>query len=126
MSNDDTLKEYESNLGYDKCHKTIGYDASPCQKDCQRLEKSDFAKKCSKDGGFFKCCIRLAESGCKISHYFHSGEMQNIATNADFAVPFLSAHITMDSQSFYLQITRCLQPNLKDQRQIILILQRVF
>ena len=59
LANEDTVKDYVDNLGYDTCHKTKGYDASPCQKDCRRLEKSDFAKKCSNDGGFFKCCIRL-------------------------------------------------------------------
>ena len=127
MSNEDTLKEYESNLGYDTCRKTTEYDASPCVKDCQDLEKSDFAKKCSKDGGFFKCCIRFEK---KVNRLLNSdnylGETQNIAMNADFAVPFPSAHMKMGCQRFYLQTTLWPQLNLKDLRQIILMLQKVF
>ena len=46
-------------LGYDTCHQTKEYDAEECYKDCKKLEKSDFSKKCEKDGGLFKCCIRL-------------------------------------------------------------------
>ena len=127
MSNEDTLKEYESNLGYDTCRKTTEYDASPCVKDCQDLEKSDFAKKCSKDGGFFKCCIRFEK---KVNRLLNSdnclGETQNIVTNADFAVHFPSAHMIMESQRFYLQTTLWQQPNLRDPPQIILMLLKVF
>ena len=46
-------------LGYDTCHRTHGYDASPCYKDCKELQKQDFAKKCNQGGGLFKCCIRF-------------------------------------------------------------------
>ena len=45
-------------FGYDTCHRTKEYDADECYKDCQNLEKSDFAKICEKNGGLFKCCIR--------------------------------------------------------------------
>ena len=45
-------------LGYDTCHKIEGYNVDKCHQDCKRLEKSDFAKQCKKDGGLFKCCIR--------------------------------------------------------------------
>ena len=45
-------------VGYDTCHRTKEYDAADCYKDCQNLEKSGFAKKCVKNGGLFKCCIR--------------------------------------------------------------------
>ena len=45
-------------FGYDTCHRTKEYDAEECYKDCQNLEKSDFAKICEKNGGLFKCCIR--------------------------------------------------------------------
>ena len=54
-------KEFLDNwvkLGHDTCHKIQGYDAEKCHKDCKKLEKSDFAKECKKDGGLFKCCIR--------------------------------------------------------------------
>ena len=106
LSNDDTLKEYESNLGYDTCRKTKGYDASPCIKDCQRLEKSDFAKKCAEDGGLFKCCIRFKRNAINYKkRHSRLGEMQNIVMNADFAAHFLSAQILPESQSFYLQMT---------------------
>ena len=45
-------------FGYDTCHKIEGLDASECAKDCEELEKSDFAKKCAEEEGLFKCCIR--------------------------------------------------------------------
>ena len=45
-------------LGHDTCHRTQGYDVTPCHQDCQQKEKSGFAQQCKKDGGLFKCCIR--------------------------------------------------------------------
>ena len=45
-------------LGYDTCHVTKEYDASKCHQDCIKLEKSSFAKNCTKNGGLYKCCIR--------------------------------------------------------------------
>ena len=45
--------------GYDKCHKVEGYNVDACHQDCQNAEKSDFAKNCEKEGGLYKCCIRL-------------------------------------------------------------------
>ena len=44
--------------GYDTCHRTEEYDADQCHQDCQKQEKSDFARNCTKDGGLYKCCIR--------------------------------------------------------------------
>ena len=52
------LSNLVDNLGYDTCHPITGYDASPCEKDCRTLEKSDFAKNCTENDGLFKCCIR--------------------------------------------------------------------
>ena len=45
-------------LEYDTCHVTKEYDASKCHQDCIKLEKSSFAKNCTKNGGLYKCCIR--------------------------------------------------------------------
>ena len=45
-------------FGYDTCHKVEGLNASVCAKDCEELEKSDFANKCAEEEGVFKCCIR--------------------------------------------------------------------
>ena len=56
------LLEWEA-LGYDTCHKIEGYNVDECHQDCKRLEKSDFAKQCKKDGGLIKCCIRQLEKG---------------------------------------------------------------
>ena len=64
------------NAGYDSCHRTKGslhistiigkfllcfpqeYDAKQCHLDCEKQEKSGFAKECREGGGVFKCCIR--------------------------------------------------------------------
>ena len=55
-------KKYLTNLvdklGYDACYPIKGYDASVCEKDCKRREKSPFAKNCTANDGMFKCCIR--------------------------------------------------------------------
>ena len=45
-------------LGQDTCHRTHGYDAEKCHRDCKKRETSDFAKQCREDGGLYKCCIR--------------------------------------------------------------------
>ena len=34
------------------------YDMTGCVKKCIKIEKSRFAKKCKKDGGYFKCCVK--------------------------------------------------------------------
>ena len=57
------------NLGYDSCHKIDKYDVSKCHKDCKKQEKSKFAKKCKKDGGLFKCCIRRDKEYCHECRY---------------------------------------------------------
>jgi hypothetical protein len=41
-----------------KCRAIEGYDASKCAEDCKEAEKEEFAKNCTKKGGFFKCCVR--------------------------------------------------------------------
>ena len=51
------LQEWED-LGHDKCYRTEEYDVRLCHEDCKKREKGDFAKKCKKDGGLFKCCVR--------------------------------------------------------------------
>ena len=51
------LREWED-LGHDKCYRTEEYDVRLCHEDCKKREKGDFAKKCKKDGGLFKCCVR--------------------------------------------------------------------
>ena len=52
------LTNLVQNAGYDTCHRIKGYDVEQCHQDCQKLEKSNFAESCRKDGGFYKCCIR--------------------------------------------------------------------
>ena len=49
-------------LNYDSCYKIDGIDASKCARDCDKLANTDFAKKCEKDNGLFKCCIRYIHS----------------------------------------------------------------
>lgn len=44
--------------GYDSCHRTEGYEVEKCQEDCERRERSSFAKTCQAEGGLYKCCIR--------------------------------------------------------------------
>ena len=43
---------------HDEVEFPSGLDASICQQDCTKYEESDFAKKCKKDKGYFKCCVR--------------------------------------------------------------------
>ena len=52
------LKSIEQKLGYDKCHRIEGIDASVCAADCEKLKRTYFAKDCRINGGLFKCCIR--------------------------------------------------------------------
>ena len=61
-------------LGHDTCHRTHGYDAEKCQEDCKDRGKSDFAKKCEKKGGLFKCCIRQVQfsKATKCHTYIHT------------------------------------------------------
>ena len=53
------LRNLVERSGYDSCHRTEEYDAQQCYEDCQKQEMSQFAEKCRKDGGLYKCCIRL-------------------------------------------------------------------
>ena len=48
----------QTRLGYDRCHHIQNYDARKCERDCKKLAKSEFAKKCESRNGLFKCCIR--------------------------------------------------------------------
>ena len=52
------LKHQVEVLGYDTCHRIEEYDVKTCYDDCERLKKEEFATKCKKEGGLFKCCIR--------------------------------------------------------------------
>ena len=55
----DFVEDMVKSLNYDSCHVITDYDATKCAEDCKRLEREDFAKECAKNGGLFKCCIRL-------------------------------------------------------------------
>ena len=50
--------------GYNSCHHLDSLDASICAKDCEKLEKGQFAKNCASNGGLFKCCIRRDRGSC--------------------------------------------------------------
>ena len=52
------LADMVRTLNYDTCHAITEYDASKCAADCENLGKSQFAMKCTGDGGLYKCCIR--------------------------------------------------------------------
>ena len=52
------LNKRVSMENYDTCHTIKGYDASKCAEDCNDLKRSKFAKKCEKNNGVYKCCIR--------------------------------------------------------------------
>ncbi|XP_023324173.1 uncharacterized protein LOC111698145 isoform X2 [Eurytemora carolleeae] len=55
----------EKKKGYESCHSlNSSLDASICQQDCTKYEESDFAKKCKKDEGYFKCCVRRDKANC--------------------------------------------------------------
>ena len=52
-------------MGYKTCHiLNNSLDASVCADDCKKWEKQKFAKKCAKDGGLLKCCIRRYAALC--------------------------------------------------------------
>ena len=53
------LRNQTKIIGYDTCHRIQNYNARKCDRDCKKLEKSDFAKNCRNKNGLFKCCIRL-------------------------------------------------------------------
>ena len=55
---EDFLADMVKNLNYDTCHAIRDYDATKCAEDCKQLEREDFAKECTDNGGLFKCCIR--------------------------------------------------------------------
>ena len=52
------LRNQTEIIGYDTCHQIQNYNARKCERDCKKLEKSDFAKECESKNGLFKCCIR--------------------------------------------------------------------
>ena len=58
------LTNLVDNLGYDSCHRTVGYDAAACAADCSVSEKSTFARQCTAKGGLYKCCIRRDKEFC--------------------------------------------------------------
>ena len=45
--------------GYKTCHHINSLDATICANDCKKFEHSEFAKNCTENEGFFKCCIRF-------------------------------------------------------------------
>ena len=94
------IDNWVDNLGFDTCHRTQGYNVDKCHKDCQKLEKSNFAKKCARDGGLFKCCIRLIhifkQNFTLIKVNFLEGGTRSIATTAGTAAPCQSAHLRRD------------------------------
>jgi len=65
----DFLKTWVEQLGFDTCHKIDNYNVDKCHADCKKQEKSKFAKKCKKDGGLFKCCIRRDKEYCHECRY---------------------------------------------------------
>ena len=38
-------------------NKSEPWNITACVKKCVKMEKSQFAKKCKKTGGYFKCCV---------------------------------------------------------------------
>ena len=86
-------------LGYDTCHRTHGYDASPCYRDCKKLEQHYFAKKCLNDGGLFKCCIRFGFMFEVAIWYLSLEETKNFVMIVDTAVLYLFAQPNMDQVS---------------------------
>ena len=46
-------------MGYKTCYVlNSSLDATVCAKDCDRLRKEEFAKRCKNKGGMYKCCIK--------------------------------------------------------------------
>ena len=93
------LKHIKRELGYDSCHKIEGIDASRCAQDCEKWERSEFANKCARRNGLFKCCIRY--NHCHIHNLTIAlqGEIKNFAMNVDIVAPFPSALIKMGPHS---------------------------
>ena len=58
------LKGEVRTVGYKSCHHIDSSDVSRCAKDCKKLNKTDFARDCRKNGGLFKCCIRRDRRYC--------------------------------------------------------------
>ena len=83
------------NLGYDSCHKIDEYDVSKCHKDCKKQEKSKFAKKCKKDGGLYKCCIRRDKAFCHECRYCCS---LSVCTMKDGITYYKFTNATLDKK----------------------------
>ena len=65
-------------MGYKTCHVlNSSLDATICAKDCDRLGKQDFAKKCREKGGLFKCCIRRDAAFCHECRYLIGIKQEN-------------------------------------------------
>ena len=58
------LDQFVNDLGYKTCHHLDSLDATKCAEDCESLEKGEFAKNCTSNGGLFKCCIRRDHRSC--------------------------------------------------------------
>ena len=57
-------------MGYKTCHVlNSSLDATVCAKDCDFLEKQDFATNCKDKGGLYKCCIRRDKAFCHECRY---------------------------------------------------------
>ena len=94
------IDNWVDNLGFDTCHRTQGYNVDKCHKDCKKLEKSKFAKKCARDGGLFKCCIRFIhifkQNLTLIKVNFLEGGTRSIAITAGIVAPCQSARLRKD------------------------------
>jgi len=66
---DHYIKKMVDDMKYDNCYRIRGTDASKCAADCEESSKSDFAKKCAKNQGLFKCCIRRDKEFCHECRY---------------------------------------------------------
>ena len=121
-----SLKSWEG-LGYDTCHKIVGYDAQKCHEDCKQLEKSDFANRCREDGGLFKCCIRRDKEFChecrfcctlsvcttsKGTRYrMTEKSLKNLrASVVDAGTPNAVSGFSLDIPMIYFFDYRCLKP----------------
>ena len=87
-------------LGYDTCHRTHGYDASPCYKDCKELQKQDFAKNSIRVVDFSNVALGLVLciKHMNIKNFFLE-ETKSFVMNVDIAVLYLSAQQNMDQLS---------------------------
>ena len=65
-------------MGYKTCHVlNSSLDATVCAKDCNRLRKGDFAKRCKFFGGLYKCCIRRDAAFCHECRYLIGIKKEN-------------------------------------------------